>query len=144
MDGKIAALVATGLFDGWTAADLRKLGRAADLVDVGAGDYVVRRGVRRAGGYLIVSGAILTTSHDGSWLTSARGAFIGLAESLADASAQADSVAMRPSTLLVFTPASFAAAVDAIPPLRRAAVTELATARVEPRRPVANVAWATG
>jgi CRP-like cAMP-binding protein len=144
VDGKITTLVATGLFDGWTARELRTLARSADLVEVSTGETLVCAGTWRTGCHILLSGAVLTTTAEGSSLTSAAGTFIGLAETLANVAARGDTVAMSPSTLLAFSPASFATALEAVQPLRRSALAELATSRVQPRRATARVAWATG
>lgn len=144
MDGKVATLVASGAFDGWTAKELRRLARTADLVELATGETLVRAGTWRGGCHILLAGALLTTTAHGSTLTSAVGAFVGLAETLASTAARGDTVAMSPARVLTFTATTFGVALDEIPPLRRSALAELATSRVQPARPVARIAWALG
>lgn len=141
MDGKVASLSAMRVFDGWTSTELRRLARAADLVDVDAGETLVRTGAWHAGCYVLLSGAVVTTTPDGSRLITATGEFVGLPETLADVTAQGDTVAMRASTVMAFTTNGFFAALDDIPSLRQLALRQLAITQVAPRRakPVAPV-----
>jgi len=141
VDGKVASLAAMRVFGGWTSTELRRLARAADLVDVAAGETLVHTGAWRAGCYLLLSGAVATTTPDGSRLITAAGEFVGLPETLAEVTAQGDSVVMRASTVLAFTVSSLFAALEDIRPLRTVALRELAVAQVMPRqtRPVAPV-----
>lgn len=141
MDGKVASLVAMRVFDGWTSAEVRRLARAADLVDVDAGETLVRAGAWHAGCYILLSGAVATTTPDGARLITAAGEFVGLPETLAGVAAQGDSVAMRASTVLAFTAKAFFVALDEIQSLRKLALEELAVAQVAPRqaRPAAPV-----
>lgn len=134
MDGKVASLTAMRVFDGWTSTELRRLARAADVVDIAAGETLVRTGAWHAGCYVLVSGAVVTTTTDGSRLITAAGEFVGLPETLADVTAQGDTVAMRASTVLAFTTNGFFVALDEIPSLRQLAMRELAVAQVAPRR----------
>jgi hypothetical protein len=53
VDGKVASLTAMRVFDGWTSPELRRLARAADLVDVAAGETLVRTGSWHAGCYVL-------------------------------------------------------------------------------------------
>jgi CRP-like cAMP-binding protein len=87
VDGKVASLASMRLFEDWTPAELRRLARAADLVDVSAGETLVRTGAWHAGCYVLVSGAVATTTPDGSRLITAAGEFVGLAETLASVAA---------------------------------------------------------
>ena len=141
MDGKVASLTAMRAFDGWTSTELRRLARAADLVDVDAGETLVRTGAWHAGCYILLTGAVVTTTPDGARLITAAGEFVGLPETLAGVAAQGDSVAMRASTVLAFTAKALFVALDEIPSLRKLALEELAVAQVAPRqaRPVAPV-----
>ena len=134
MDGKVASLTAMRVFDGWTSTEVRRLARVADLVDVDAGEALVRTGAWHAGCYILLSGAVVTTTPDGSRLITAAGEFIGLPETLAAVTAQGDTVAMRSSTVLAFTAKAFFVALDEIPSLRKLAMEELAVAQVGPRR----------
>lgn len=141
MDGKVASLSAMRVFDGWTSTELRRLARVADLVAVDAGETLVRTGAWHAGCYILLSGAVVTTTPDGSRLITAAGEFVGLPETLAGVVAQGDSVTMRASTVLAFTVKAFFVALDEIQSLRKLALEELAVAQVAPRqaRPVAPV-----
>jgi CRP-like cAMP-binding protein len=141
VDGKVASLTAMRVFDGWTSTEVRRLARAADLVDVGAGEKLVRTGAWHAGCYLLLSGALVTTTPEGSRLITAAGEFVGLPETLTGVTARGDSVAMRASTVLAFTAQAFFVAVDEIRSLRTLALQELAVAQVAPRLagPVAPV-----
>lgn len=141
MDGKVASLTTMRMFDGWTSTELRRLGRVADLVDVDAGETLVRTGAWHAGCYILLSGAVVTTTPDGSRLITATGEFVGLPETLAGVAAQGDSVTMRASTVLAFTAKAFCLALDEIQSLRKLALEELAVAQVAPRQasPVAPV-----
>lgn len=141
MDGKVASLAEMHVFGGWTSTELRRLARVADLVDVDAGETLVRTGARRGGCYMLLSGAVVTTTPEGSRLITVAGEFVGLPETLAGVAAQGDSVTMRTSTVLSFTTNTFFVALDEIQSLRKLALEELALAQVAPRRasPVAPV-----
>jgi CRP-like cAMP-binding protein len=134
VDGKVASLTAMRVFDGWSSTELRRLARAADLVDVDAGETIVRTGAWHAGCYLHLSGAVVTTTADGSRLITAAGEFVGLPETLAGVAAQGEAVTMRASTVLAFTAQAFFLALDEISSLRKLALQELAAAQVAPRQ----------
>ena len=134
MDGKVASLAAMRVFDGWMSAELRRLARAADLVDVGPDEPLVRSGAWHAGCYVLLSGAVVTTTPDGSRLIATEGEFVGLPETLADVAAQGDTVSMRASRLLAFTTRGFLTAIEQIPSLRQLAMLQLAVAQVVPRQ----------
>ena len=143
MDGKVASLASMRLFDGWTLAELRRLARAADVVDLAPGETLVRDGAWHAGCYVLLSGAIVTTTAAGARLTCGVGEFVGLAETVADVRAQGETVALRASTVLAFSANGFAAALDEIGALRRLALTTMAVAQVAPRRaPTVATGWA--
>lgn len=128
MDGTLAR---SGLLAGTTRAERRVLTRYADLVDLEPGQPLVRDGAWRAGCYLLLRGAVVTTTSDESWLTSGNDGFVGLAEALVGAPAQGETVALCSSTVLAFTAPGLAGAVDAVRPLRHAALAHLARAWVQ-------------
>ena len=134
MDGKVASLLATRLFDGWTSPELRRLAKVADVVDLMPSETLVRTGAWHAGCYLITSGALVTTAPDGSRLIATVGEFVGLAETLAGVAALGESVALRAATVLAFTTTGFVSALEGLRPLRQFALTQLAVAQVAPRR----------
>jgi CRP-like cAMP-binding protein len=134
MDGKVASLSAMRLFDSWTLAELRRLAKAADVVDVPAGTMLVRAGAWHAGCYVLLAGAVVTTTVDGVRLTASAGDFVGLAETLAGVAAEGETVALRTSQMLAFTTNGFVSALETIRPLRRFAFTQLATAQLAPAR----------
>ena len=134
MDGKVASLAAMRVFDGWTSVELRRLARVADLVDVGPDETLVRGGAWHAGCYVLLAGAVVTTTPDGSRLVATEGEFVGLPETLADVAAQADTVSLRASRLLAFTTRGFLTAIEQIPSLRQLAMRQLAVAQVVPRQ----------
>jgi CRP-like cAMP-binding protein len=142
MDGKIVALRASGIFTGAGPQELRQVARLGDLVEVAAGETLLRAGTRHGGCYLLLSGALATSTASGTSLTSRPGLFVGVAETLARVPACGDIVALRASTVLAFTPAAFAAAVDTVPAVRSAALTQMAVRCVGPAAPRAAVAWA--
>lgn len=143
MDGKVASLASMRLFDGWTLTEMRRLAKAADLVDLSPGESLVRDGAWHAGCFVLLSGAVVTTTADGTRLTSGVGEFIGLAETVADVAALGETVALRTSTVLAFSANGFVAALEGIGALRRLALATMAAAQVAPRRapPVAS-GWA--
>lgn len=134
MDAKVASLAAMHLFDGCTATELRRLARAADVLDLGPGETLVRDGAWRAGCHVLLTGAVVTTTPDGSRLVTTAGEFVGLPETLADVAAQGDTVSMRASRLLTFSTGAFRSALDEIPTLRKLALRQLAVAQIVPRQ----------
>lgn len=122
MDGKVASLASMRLFDGWTLGELRRLARVADLVDLSPGETLVRDGAWHGGCYLLLAGAVVTTTTDDTRLTCGAGEFVGLVETVADVAAQGETVALRESTVLAFSANSFVAALDEIPSLGRLAL----------------------
>jgi len=135
MDGKVASFATMPLFHGWSLTELRQLAKTADTVDLATGATLIRAGAWRAGCYVLLSGAVVTTTGEGARLIAATGEFVGLPEALTNAPAQGESVALRTSTVLAFTSKGFAGALEDIRSLRQLALQELAVAQLAPRRP---------
>jgi CRP-like cAMP-binding protein len=142
MDGKVATFATMPLFHGWSLTELRQLAKVADKVDLAIGERLIRAGAWRAGCYVLLSGAVVTTTDEGSRLIATTGEFVGLPETLANAAARGESVALRESTVLAFTFKEFATALDDIRSLRQLALQELAVAQLAPRRPEPRAALA--
>jgi len=102
---------------------------------MGAGETLVHDGAWHAGCYLLLTGAVVTTTGEGPRLITIAGEFVGLPETLADVAAHGDTVTMRASRLLVFSTSAFRCALDSITSLRRLALRQLAIVQVASRQP---------
>lgn len=130
MDGRLVSLRRSAALAAYSTPDLRRLARLSEWLDAAPGQTLVRRGTRRPGCFLLLDGSVVTTVDDECWLTTRPGSLLGLGETVADVVADAEVVALTSSSLLVFTAPALAGALDAIAPLRHAALTQLARRHV--------------
>jgi CRP-like cAMP-binding protein len=126
MDGKVAALASVVPFVSCSPAQLRRLARTTELVDLRPRQTLSRAGTRNGGCYLLLDGALVTTTANSSWLVSTPGGFVGLAETVAGAPTIGDTVAVRPSTVVAFSPPALTSTLSWLPALHRHALGQLA------------------
>jgi hypothetical protein len=80
LDDKLPALASIDLLRGWSRADLRRLCRDTDVVDVPAGELIDRSGTRARQFVGIVDGLVRATSDDGAVTHLGTGDGFGAAE----------------------------------------------------------------
>lgn len=110
-----ATMASVRLLSGLPEAALSSLAAAAELVEVPASGYVMRRGEPADALFAIVEGAVIVALRDGTTFALGEGDVVGEGCLLDEAERQADVRALRPAMLLCVPKAALDRATDAHP-----------------------------
>lgn len=125
-DPKLDLLHSIPLFARLGGADLERLGRLADEIDVPAGKVLMRQGERGYEAFVVASGRVVVERGGRTIADRGPGMMVGEIALISDTPRTATVTAVEPSRLFVIGRREFHALMDEQPTIRLAVLDELA------------------